>query len=140
MAQSNGKQAVEEVAELEVEEVVVEEEIPGVVNIKDGGAGIIKGETISVRDGGAGIIQGKNIEMQDGGGMVVIADTISIKDGGAAVMVANQADLTDSTVVFLAAKQVNGDPKVIIDAKTAVVFAVLMGVVLTGLKLIFGRR
>lgn len=130
MAQTNGNQAVE--AEVE--------EVPQVVNIKDGGAGMIKGETVSIRDGGAGMIQGKNIDMQDGGGMVVVADTMNIKEGGAAVMVANQANLTESTVGLLVAKHVNGDPKVFIDSKAAVAFVGALGVLLVGLRLLFGRR
>ena len=126
MAQTNGSEAVEEV--------------PQVVNIKDGGAGVIKGETVSVRDGGAGIIQGKEIEMQDGGGMVVVADSMSIKEGGGAVLVANQADLTNSTVGLLFAKQVKGDPKVFVDSKAAITFVAALGILLVGLKLLFGRR
>jgi len=96
-----------------------------VVNIKDGGAAVIKGNTIDIKDGGAALITG---------------DTLNIRDGGALVMAANRAVLNDSGALFLLAKEVCGNGRIIFDVKAAALFGVIVGLILALTRAIFCRR
>jgi len=111
-----------------------------IVNVQNDGAAVISAETVSIQEGGAFIIKGKDVRVREGGGAVIIGETISIQEGGGGFLLAKRAELKDGTVLFLAARSVSGEGKVIVNLKGAVVFGLMVGLVVGGLKYLIRRN
>jgi uncharacterized protein YodC (DUF2158 family) len=100
----------------------------------------IEAEAVNIKDGGAAVIKGNTVDIKDGGAALIVGDTLNIRDGGAMVIVANRAVLNDSGALFLLAKEVCGNGRIIFDVKAAVLFGVIVGVIMSLTRVIFCRR
>jgi hypothetical protein len=57
------------------------------------------------------------------------AERVNLQGSGAGVVLTERAELDNSSVVFLAADEVSGDVKVLIDARSAAIIGLVMGLV-----------
>jgi hypothetical protein len=100
------------------------------VNFSNGGAGAIKGETVTVR-------------LKDGGIGAVIAQKadITVEDGGIGTVIAREATVKAPVVPVVIAMNVTGEnTKIMFDMRAGLLAGVAAGLVLTALRMLLGHR
>ncbi len=120
----------------------LETEVTGeTVNITQGSAQTVKADKVHVEQGGIARVEARFVDVKDGGVGIVQGENVTITDGGAGIVAADHVKMQDSMAMFVAANQIEGeDVTVLFDVRAAVVFALVLGVISSVLKMITRRR
>ena len=133
---------------------VVDEVQADVVEIRQGGAGVVQANTVSVTQGGiqtastevlsitqggVGIVETDDATIQMGGAIYVSADSVSFDTAGAILAVADTVHAENTTIGVLFAGSIEGNPDIRVDGRTT---AIVGGAVLVALVIVrrFLRR
>ena len=103
--------------------------VADVVDIQQSGVGSVQADVVSLMQSGIVTAEASTIEVTQGGMLVAQGQDVTVNQGGAAVVIADHAQFEDSFVGFVAAQEVSGEAKILFDARAAVVFGVVAGLV-----------
>ncbi len=134
---------------------MIEEVRADIVEINQGGAGLVQAESVSINQGGAQVVETKNLSITQGGVLSANAETANLEASGAAVLNAETVHLKSASSLFtvadtvesdsgsrigiLLAGTIEGDPNVRMDARTAALIGLSAAVTLFVLKRLFSR-
>lgn len=129
---------------------IVEEVHGEIVEITQGGAGVVQATTVNVTQGGIQTATTENLTISQGGVAMVettdasvtmgavgflTADNVALSSSGAAITVADTVKADDkSTIGVLFAGTIEGNPTIAVDGRKAVVAVAAFAVVLMVLK------
>ena len=120
---------------------VAAEVIAETVNITQGGAQMVRADKVYVEQGGIGRAEARFIDVSEGGIGIAQGENVSITDGGAGIIAAENVKMQDAMALFVAANRIEGEGVTILfDTRAAVVFALVLGTVMSLFKLLTRRR
>jgi len=99
------------------------------VHLNNGGAGMVRGEsvTVSVSNGGIGAMHAQRA-------------SVSITSGGLGVALAQDLTVQGGMISFAAARNLGGDVKVVFDLRAGLLAGAVIGLALAAVKLLASRR
>lgn len=133
---------------------VIDEVQADVVEIRQGGAGVVQANTITVTQGGiqtastdvltitqggVAVVEADDATIQMGGAIFVSADTVSFDTAGALFTVADTVQANNTTIGVLFAGKVEGNPDIKVDGRKAIAIGAAALVALMVVKRIFTR-
>ena len=99
------------------------------VTIENGGAGAVKGDTvtINVKNGGVGAVMAQKAD-------------VSVQDGGVGAVLAQEVTVKGTRIAVAMAGNISGDAQIMFDMRAGLLAGIAAGLVMVGFKLITGRR